>query len=45
MTAIFNHGDEVYVRKGSPPGHIRTPFYFRGCKGRIERITGEYRNQ
>ena len=44
MTAIFNPGDAVQVRSGSPPGHIRTPFYVRGCKGRIERIAGEYRN-
>ena len=44
MIAIFNSGDTVQVRRGSPPGHIRTPFYVRGCKGRIERIAGEYRN-
>jgi len=44
MTAIFNTGDAVQVRSGSPPGHIRTTFYVRGCKGRIERIAGEYRN-
>ena len=43
MTA-FNPGDTVIVRRGSPPGHIRTPFYVRGCKGRIERIAGDYRN-
>ena len=44
MNAIFNPGDPVQVRKGSPPGHIRTPFYIRGCRGRIERIAGKYRN-
>ncbi len=44
MTTAFNPGDAVQVRRGSPPGHIRTPFYVRGCKGRIERIAGEYRN-
>ena len=44
MTAVFNPGDAVQVRSGSPPGHIRTPFYVRGCKGVIERIAGEYRN-
>ena len=44
MIAIFNSGDTVQVRRGSPPGHIRTPFYVRGCKGRIEQIAGEYRN-
>ena len=32
------------VRTGSPPGHIRTPFYTRGCQGVIERIAGEFRN-
>ena len=44
MKAVFNPGNAVQVRKGSPPGHIRTPFYVRGCKGVIERIAGEFRN-
>ena len=44
MKVAFNPGDAVQVRRGSPPGHIRTPFYIRGCKGRIERFAGEYRN-
>ena len=44
MTHLFQTGNAVRVRKGSPPGHIRTPFYVRGCKGVIERVAGEYRN-
>jgi len=44
MTPLFQTGNAVRVRKGSPPGHIRTPFYVRGCKGVIERVAGEYRN-
>ena len=44
MTHLFQTGNAVRVCKGSPPGHIRTPFYVRGCKGVIERVAGEYRN-
>ena len=44
MTPLFQAGNAVRVREGSPPGHIRTPLYVRGCKGVIERVAGEYRN-
>ena len=44
MTPRFQPGAAVRVRTGSPPGHIRTPFYTRGCQGVIERIAGEFRN-
>tara|TARA_B100000475_G_scaffold103047_1_gene75055 strand:- start:561 stop:869 length:309 start_codon:yes stop_codon:yes gene_type:complete len=27
-----------------PPAHCRTPFYIRGCVGKIERICGAFEN-
>ena len=45
MTAArFKPGDRVRVRKASPPGHVRTPFYIRGHTGVIERVCGEFGN-
>ena len=44
MNHIFQVGDTVRVRNGSPPGHIRTPFYVRSCLGVIERVAGGFRN-
>ena len=32
------------MRRGNPPGHIRTPYYIRGKAGIVERICGEFRN-
>ncbi len=43
MTA-FSVGEQVRVRQGDPPGHIRTPFYARGKTGVVERICGRFRN-
>jgi len=40
----FAVGSRVNVRRGNPPGHIRTPYYIRGKSGVIERICGEFRN-
>lgn len=40
----FAVGDRVAVRKASPPGHIRTPFYIRGHIGVIERLCGAFPN-
>ena len=40
MTPRFDVGAKVHVRKGNPPGHIRTPFYIRGKSGVVERICG-----
>ena len=42
MSARFNAGDRVAVRKAYPPGHIRTPFYIRGKIGIVERICGMF---
>ena len=38
----FAPGDRVAVRKSYPLGHIRTPYYIRGCTGSIERICGSF---
>lgn len=44
MTPRFTVGTAVNVRRGNPPGHIRTPYYIRGKPGTVERICGEFRN-
>jgi len=40
----FREGDRVRVRRIFPLGHIRTPWYIRGCTGVVERICGAYPN-
>jgi nitrile hydratase len=40
----FRVGDHVRVRRIFPLGHIRTPWYIRGCAGVVERICGAYPN-
>jgi nitrile hydratase len=40
----FKPGDKVRVLKAYPPGHIRTPYYIRGCVGEVERICGTFPN-
>ncbi|HEY2784584.1 MAG TPA: SH3-like domain-containing protein [Fimbriiglobus sp.] len=42
--AVFVAGDRVRVRRAFPPGHVRTPYYLRGCTGVVERLCGEYAN-
>ena len=44
MTPRFPVGSTVHVRRGNPPGHIRTPYYIRGKAGVVERICGEFGN-
>ena len=44
MTPRFTVGAQVNVRRGNPPGHIRTPFYIRGHVGEIERLCGSFPN-
>jgi hypothetical protein len=41
---IFRDGDRVLVRRGLPPGHIRTPRYVQGKIGVIERLCGSFPN-
>jgi hypothetical protein len=40
----FRPGDRVRVRRASPPGHIRTPWYIRGHSGEVERLCGAFPN-
>ncbi len=44
MTARFNIGDTVRVRRAFPPGHVRTPYFARGKSGVVDAIAGAYRN-
>ena len=44
MSAQFTVGDFVRVRSIFPLGHVRTPFYTRGCKGIVHAITGAFLN-
>jgi nitrile hydratase subunit beta len=39
-TPQFAVGQPVRVRAAFPPGHIRTPYYTRGCVGTIESLAG-----
>ena len=41
---LFEVAERVRVRNAAPPGHIRTPFYIRGCVGEIERLCGAFPN-
>ena len=40
----FQPGERVRVRRAYPPGHVRTPWYIRGCTGVVERMCGAYPN-
>ncbi len=42
--SAFRTGDFVIVRDDYPPGHVRTPVYVRGKRGRIVRKLGEFEN-
>jgi hypothetical protein len=44
LASKFKPGDRVRVLKSYPPGHIRTPYYIRGCVGEIERLCGTFPN-
>ena len=44
VEARFKPGDRVKVLKAYPPGHVRTPYYIRGCTGTIERLCGAFPN-
>lgn len=35
-------GQAVRVRRADPPGHVRTPYYARGCRGIVERLVGRF---
>jgi len=40
----FRIGERVRVMKAYPLGHVRTPYYIRGCSGEIERLCGSFPN-
>ena len=44
VEAKFRPGERVRVMKAYPLGHIRTPYYIRGCSGIVERICGAFPN-
>ena len=44
MKNLFNIGDFVRVGDALPPGHIRTPMFLRGCKGKVIRHFGSFPN-
>jgi nitrile hydratase len=44
VPARFAIGERVRVRQAAPLGHIRTPYYIRGCTGEIERLCGAFPN-
>lgn len=40
----FGPADPVRVRTGPAAGHVRTPWYIQGKRGRIAAVHGAYRN-
>lgn len=40
--ARFAVGDAVRVKRQSPPGHVRTPFFTRGRSGRVVALDGMF---
>lgn len=44
MEAKFKVGERVKVMQAFPLGHVRTPYYIRGCTGEVERVCGSFPN-
>ncbi len=44
MMPRFAAGDVVSVKRGSPPGHFRTPAYIQGKTGRVAALCGVFPN-
>lgn len=40
----FAVGASVRIRQAFPPGHVRAPWYLRGCKGSICHVVGAFHN-
>jgi hypothetical protein len=40
----YRVGQKVRVMKAYPVGHLRTPYYIRGCTGEVERVCGAFPN-
>ncbi|MBE9557850.1 MAG: nitrile hydratase subunit beta [Proteobacteria bacterium] len=43
-TPRFPVGAPVRIRRAWPPGHVRAPWYLRGCAGEVHDIAGELGN-
>lgn len=45
MTAQrFPVGTPVRIRRAFPPGHVRAPWYLRGCAGAVCHVIGDFGN-
>jgi nitrile hydratase len=44
MTPRYAAGDTVRVQAWFPPGHVRTPFYTRGHRGRVIALAAVHPN-
>lgn len=44
MNARFGPGDAVRVKASFPPGHVRTPHFTRGHRGRVVTVLGHFPN-
>ncbi len=42
--ARYKPGDTVRVRASFPPGHVRTPYFVRGCDGVVTQYVGSFPN-
>jgi len=40
----FEPGNRIRVRASEKPGHVRTPGYLKGKKGRVESVLGAFPN-
>ena len=40
----FPLGAPVRIRRAWPPGHVRAPWYLRGCVGAVDHIVGDMGN-
>jgi len=40
----YHPGDRVRVRGAFPPGHVRTPYFVRGCAGEVQECAGAFPN-
>lgn len=40
----FAVGAPVRIRRAWPPGHVRAPWYLRGCSGAVCNVVGEFGN-
>ena len=40
----FPVGTRVRIRRAWPPGHVRAPWYLRGCAGAVSHIVGDMGN-